>query len=58
MDKEICLRVNCPFVAKDDVEDGEGTTIPKGTCLPALVKRISKEKVCDITVDVRISKRG
>jgi hypothetical protein len=57
MDKEICLRVNCPFVAKDDVDDGEGTIIPKGTCLSALVKRIPKEKVCGITVDVRIAKR-
>lgn len=54
IDKETCIKIRCPFVAKEDVDDREGTIIPKGTCLRAYMKRIPKSKLCRINPLIEI----
>lgn len=52
IDGELCIKIHCPFVAKDDVDDREGTIIPKGTCLQALMRRRPKQEICGINTNI------
>jgi len=57
IDPTTCIKIRCPFVAKDDVDDREGTILPKGTCLQAYMRRRPKQEICRINTLIEIKVR-
>ena len=56
VDKEVCLKSNCPFVVKNNGNIG-GMFALKGSCGRALILRRPKSQVCVSTVDIKIKKK-